>query len=98
MESNKWFNDVKYFPERLVGLRSISSGRDENLVVREILRLLHTEDLESVYTDSGLDAVLNDLHKRSNVYGFLCGERTATIILLGHSAGGKVHPLASMIH
>ncbi len=84
MMSNDWYNDVKQYTERLVGMKSVSPCEDEIRVAQEIVRLLRADDLKTVYTESGLDALEGDLYGRQNAYAFLRGSSAATVVLLGH--------------
>ncbi len=67
-----------------MGLRSVSPGNDEIRVAHEIVRLLHADGLETVYTESGLDPVEGDLYGRQNAYAFLHGGGASAVVLLGH--------------
>src|SRR5712691_9901082 len=54
------------------------------MVVEEVLRLLRAGGLESVYSASGLDPIVDDAYGRQNAYAFLRGESLRTVVLLGH--------------
>jgi arginine utilization protein RocB len=84
MIENDWFDTVRRYTERLVSIRSVSPGAEENLVAQAVLELLHEDNLSSVYTESGLDPLENDPYGRHNVYAFLRGSSSATVVLLGH--------------
>lgn len=100
MKSRDWYSIVKMYTEKLVGIRSVSPGEGEILVAREVLNLLHADDLGLSYTESGLDALNGDLYGRQNTYAFLRGTSTNTVILLGHfdtvdtQDYGELEPLA----
>lgn len=100
MKQHNWFSHVKAYTERLVALRGISPSEEENIVANEVLALLHEEGMSAFYTDSGLDPIANDPYGRKNVYAFLRGQRTETLILLGHfdtvdtADYGDLEPLA----
>jgi arginine utilization protein RocB len=84
MMRKDWYNEVKQYTERLVGMRSVSPGEGEIRVAQEIIRLLRADDLGAVYTESGFDALEGDLYGRQNAYAFLHGTSGATVVLLGH--------------
>jgi len=81
---NFWYDTIRRYTERLVAIRSVSPGEGENHVADEVLRLLRADDMESVYTSSGLDPLVGDPWKRHNAYAFLRGRSPRTIVLLGH--------------
>src|SRR5579863_3755773 len=85
-DNNKtnWFDTVRDYTKRLVHIRSVSPGNGENLVAREVLRILHEGGLENVYTSSGLDPIAADPYGRCNAYAFLRGQSEQTLVLLGH--------------
>src|SRR5260370_14964896 len=71
MRNTDWYDLVRHYTERLVGIRSVSPGGGENRVAQEVLDLLRADDLGSAYTTSGLDPVIGDPYNRHNVYAFL---------------------------
>src|SRR5207244_7532120 len=79
-----WYDRVRQYTTRLVGIRSVSPGKGELLVAEEVLGLLLADGLESAYTASGLDPLIGDPHGRQNAYAFLRGRSSRTIILFGH--------------
>jgi arginine utilization protein RocB len=79
-----WYPIVKRYTARLVHIRSVSPGKGEIQVAREVLRLLQEDGLESSYTSIGLDPLIDDPAGRSNAYAFLRGKHPQTIVLLGH--------------
>ncbi len=82
--SKGWYETVRDYTQRLVGIRSVSPGNGEIQVAHEILRLLHTDGLDTCYTASGLDPVEGDAYGRQNVYAFLQGQTPTALVLLGH--------------
>jgi arginine utilization protein RocB len=83
-ESIHWYPIVKRYTTRLVHIRSVSPGKGEIHVAREVLRLLQEDGLASSYTSTGLDPLIDDPAGRCNAYAFLRGKHPQTIILLGH--------------
>jgi arginine utilization protein RocB len=79
-----WFDTVRRFTLRLVGIRSVSPGPGEVVVAREALALLGEGGLADVYTASGLDPIAGDPYGRANAYAFLRGASNRTLVLLGH--------------
>jgi len=79
-----WYDRVRQYTTRLVGIRSVSPGKGELLGAEEVLGLLLADGLESAYTASGLDPLIGDPHGRQNAYAFLRGRSSRTIILFGH--------------
>ncbi len=57
---------------------------EENQVVAAIFELLCENDLAEKYTTIGFERIENDPYKRQNVYAFLKGQSTSTLVLLGH--------------
>jgi arginine utilization protein RocB len=84
MRDKNWFDVVRCYTERLVSIRGVSPGVDENHVAQAVLALLHEDNLGSAYTASGLDPLENDPYGRHNAYAFLRGSSPATVVLLGH--------------
>ncbi|GAC1367377.1 MAG: M20 family metallopeptidase [Ktedonobacteraceae bacterium] len=82
--SSTWYDEIKLYTERLVGMRSVSPGQDEIYVAQEIVHLLQHDELGTIYTESGLDALEGDLYGRQNAYAFLRGSSASTVVLLGH--------------
>lgn len=80
----EWYDTVRAYTIRLVGIHSVSPGSGENDVTREIVSILKENGLESAYTEIGLDALSGDPHGRHNAYAYLPGASARTIILLGH--------------
>lgn len=83
-QRRSWYDDVRDYTIRLVGIRSISPGQGEINVAREALRILSEGGLEDAYTDSGLDPIIGDPHGRANAYAFVRGASNRAIVLLGH--------------
>ncbi len=79
-----WYDTIRHYTELLIAIRSVSPGAGENRAVGEVLRLLRADDLESVYTSSGLDPLPGDPWERHNAYAFLRGRSQRAIVLLGH--------------
>lgn len=79
-----WFEAVREYTTALVRVRGVSPSRDENAVAATILALLHADDMASAYTASGYDLVTDDPWERRNIYAFVRGASTRTVILLGH--------------
>ncbi len=79
-----WFETVREYTERLVRLRAISPSRDERMVADAIHELLLGDGLGGAYTAAGLDPIEGDPFERSNVYAFVRGQRSDTLVLLGH--------------
>jgi arginine utilization protein RocB len=84
MIDKNWFDTVRSYTERLVRIRSVSPGAGEIHVAQAVLDLLREGDPGFAYTASGLDPLENDPYGRQNVYAFLHGSSSATVILLGH--------------
>ena len=80
---SEWYDDVRQYTTRLVGIRSVSPGRGEIEVAEEVLNLLRADGLESSYTESRLDPLVDDPWGRQNAYAFLRGHSTRTVVLLG---------------
>src|SRR5260370_17890183 len=83
-ESIDWYPIVKRYTTRLVPIRSVSPGKGEIQVAREVLHLLQEDGSESSYTAIGLDPLIYDPAGRCNGYAFLRGKHPQTIVLLGH--------------
>jgi len=83
-ESIDWYPIVKRYTTRLVHIRSVSPGKGEIRVAREVLRLLQEDGFASFYTAIGLDPLIDDPAGRSNAYAFLRGKHPQAIVLLGH--------------
>ena len=83
-DHNTWYQIIHDYTQRLVAMRSVSPGKDEVQVAREILRMLHEDGLATRYTASGLDAIESDPFGRQNAYAFLQGQSATTLVLLGH--------------
>jgi arginine utilization protein RocB len=81
---SEWYDNVRQYTTRLVGIRSVSPGQGEIEVAEEVLNLLRADGLESSYTESGLDPLVDDPWGRQNAYAFLRGRTTRTVVLLGH--------------
>src|SRR5690242_4861250 len=81
---SEWYDNVRQYTTRLVGISSVSPGRGEIEVAEEVLNLLRADGLEDAYTVSGLDPLVDDPWGRQNAYAFLRGVRPRTIVLLGH--------------
>jgi|SRR5947207_1519228 len=81
---SSWYDSVRKYTTRLVGIRSVSPGEGELKVAEEVLGLLRTGGLESAYTASGLDPLIGDPFGRQNAYAFLRGRSSRTIVMLGH--------------
>jgi arginine utilization protein RocB len=79
-----WYDEVLRFTQRLVAVESVSPGQGEIAAAREVLRLLHGDGLESLYTASGLDPIVGDAYGRQNAFAFLHGQSARTVVLLGH--------------
>src|SRR5690242_873275 len=79
-----WFAQVKAYTTRLVNIRSVSPGKGEIAVAREVLKMLQEDGLEQGYTSIGLDSLVGDAFGRQNACAFLRGSSSHTIILLGH--------------
>lgn len=79
-----WYNHVHAATLRLVRCSGVSPSAAELPVAREILAMLTEDELEDAYTASGLDPIPGDRFGRANVYAFLRGANTATVVLLGH--------------
>src|SRR6266566_4141964 len=83
-ESIDWYPIVKRYTTGLVHIRSVSPGKGEIHIAREVLRLLQEDGLASSYTAIGLDPLIDDPAGRCNAYAFLRGKHPQTIVLLGH--------------
>ncbi|HZU67278.1 MAG TPA: M20/M25/M40 family metallo-hydrolase [Ktedonobacteraceae bacterium] len=81
---NNWYDVVRDYTLRLVGIRSVNSTGGELRVAEEVLHLLRSDGLENAYTATGLDPLPNDPYGRANVYAFLRGNSHRTLVLLGH--------------
>lgn len=81
---NNWYNIVRDYTIRLVGIRSVSSTEGELRVVEEVLHLLQSDGLQDAYTAIGLDPLPGDPVGRQNAYAFLRGNSPRTLLLLGH--------------
>lgn len=79
-----WFDRVRDYTERLVRVRAFSPTADERAVADTILALLTEDGLSDAYTAVGLDALEGDTLGRRNVYAFVQGRRSETLVLLGH--------------
>lgn len=80
----EWFDEVRRYTERLVHIDSVSPGAGEIACAREILALLTDDDFANLYTESGLDPVVDDTTGRVNAYAFVKGDSPRTVVLLGH--------------
>lgn len=83
-DPNNWFDITKHCTLQLAHVRSVSPGKGEAVVAREVIRLLTDGGLEGAYTEIGLDAVPADPWGRQNAYAFLQGKSRRTVVLLGH--------------
>jgi arginine utilization protein RocB len=81
---NNWYQIVRNYTVRLVGIRSVNSTEGELHVAEEVLRLLQSDGLASAYTAIGLDPLPGDAFGRQNAYAFLRGNSLRTLLLLGH--------------
>ena len=81
---NNWYNIVRDYTIRLVGMHSVNSTTGELRVAEEVLRLLRSDGLENAYTAIGLDSLPGDPYGRQNAYAFLRGKTPRTLLLLGH--------------
>jgi arginine utilization protein RocB len=79
-----WYDAVREYTVRLVGIASESPSAGERAVAEEALRILREGGLEGAYTASGLDPLPDDLYGRANAYAFLRGTSLRTVVLLGH--------------
>jgi arginine utilization protein RocB len=79
-----WYAQVRDYTERLVRVRAFSPTRDEQIVASAILELLTDGELASAFAEVGLAAIEHDPFDRQNVYAVVEGERSDTIVLLGH--------------
>jgi arginine utilization protein RocB len=79
-----WFERVRDYTEQLVRVRAFSPTVDERRVADAILGLLVAGGLERAYTTVGLDPLEHDALGRRNVFAFVRGQRTDTLVLLGH--------------
>jgi len=79
-----WFDEVRDYTLRLVGIRSVSPSAGESEVAREVVRLLCQGGLGAAYTAVGLDPLAGDAYGRHTAYAFLKGASARTIVLLGH--------------
>ncbi len=82
--NHTWYDVVRHYTTQLVRVRSVSPSHSENDVAQEVLRLLREDGLDTAYTAHGLDPIEGDLYGRHNVYAFLHGRSTRTLVLLGH--------------
>ncbi len=95
-----WYEDVRHYTKLLTSINSVSPGKGENNVSEQVLMLLYEDVGREVYTRIGFDPLENDPFERQNVYAFLQGQSTSTIVLLGHfdTVGiqdyGTLEPLA----
>ena len=81
---NNWYDIVRDYTLRLVGISSVNSTDGEVRVAEEVLHLLRSDGLESAYTAIGLDPLPADPYGRQNAYAFLRGSSPNTLVLLGH--------------
>ena len=79
-----WYKDVLRYTKLLVGVQSISPGVGECQAAETVLLLLHEGISEGTYTQIGYDQIEGDPDGRKNVYAFLQGLSTTTIVLMGH--------------
>ena len=79
-----WYDSVRQYTTRLVGIRSVSPGKGELAMAQEVLGLLRAGGMESAYTESGLDPLVGDPFGRQNAYAFLHGRSSRAIVMLGH--------------
>jgi arginine utilization protein RocB len=86
MTADRWdcFETVRDLTTRLVRVRAVSPTADERAVADTILDLLTEDGLADAYTAVGLDALEGDTYARNNVYALVQGQRSATLVLLGH--------------
>lgn len=82
--AGEWFETVRAYTERLVRVRAFSPTADERVVADTILALLTEGGLDAAYTIVGLDDLPGDPFGRRNVYAFVQGQRSETLVLLGH--------------
>jgi arginine utilization protein RocB len=80
----EWYDAVRAYTVRLVGIPSVSPGPGEDNVTREVVSILREDGLEDAYAEIGLDALVGDPHNRHNAFAYLPGASARTIILLGH--------------
>lgn len=80
----QWFATVRDYTERLVRVRAFSPTADERAVADTIFGLLTEGGLAHAYTAIGQDDLAGDPYGRRNVYAFVQGQRTETLVLLGH--------------
>ena len=83
-EHSTWYKDVQRYTKQLVHINSVSPNKGEQRVAETILSLLHEGVKQETYTRIGFDTLENDPHQRQNVYAFLQGQSTSTVVLLGH--------------
>ena len=84
MIKNNWYETVRDYTQKLVGIRSVSPGTGEIAVAEMVLHLLCADDMGACYTVSGLDPLEGDRYGRQNAYAFLQGRSSETLVLLGH--------------
>jgi arginine utilization protein RocB len=84
MELFNWYEQVRRDTLHLIHVKSVSPGSGEGVLAQEILRLLCIDGVESGYTAYGLDALESDSYSRQNVFAFVQGKSSATVVLLGH--------------
>ncbi len=83
-DEQTWYKDVSRYTDELVHIRGISPSVEENQVAEAIFELLCEDDVAEKYTTVGFDQIENDAYERRNVYAFLKGQSTSTVVLLGH--------------
>lgn len=81
---SSWYESVQRFTKYLVNIRSVSPGEGERTVAHAVRHLLCEGDMESAYTEVGLDSLEGDPYGRHNAYALLRGMGTRTLVLLGH--------------
>ncbi|GAC1629592.1 MAG: M20/M25/M40 family metallo-hydrolase [Ktedonobacteraceae bacterium] len=79
-----WYEDVRQYTKLLTSVGSVSPGKGEYQAAGAVLMLLYEDVGGETYTQIGLDQIENDPYERQNVYAFLKGQSTSTIVLLGH--------------
>lgn len=82
--SSPWYATVKALTEALVAVGSVSPNADEIHIARTVIDLLGHDGLQNTYALCELAAIPNDPFGRANAVAYLPGERTETIVLLGH--------------
>lgn len=83
-DEQTWYENVLRYTNQLVRIRSISPNVGEQQVAEAIFELLCENDVKEKYTEIGFDPIEKDAYARQNVYAFLKGQRSSTLVLLGH--------------